>query len=430
MLFFLGLASFPEERNSVSFSKKRGPKKNIKISFGKNFSLCENFRSSMPRPTKPTPSSDILRSLGQYHSSLGKKHDKNVILATVAHIIPRKLLWECGWEFSKKTFTKVRKNEHLKPRLARKTALSATLKEQVEKFFHTTCLPSGGKKFMKKGLETQALFYDDTLVSMWKKFCSQNPSQKLSYSAFCKLRPQHCVRSQLRTDVCPKCKLLKALLRKTSNSEEEKVLIKPLLKHRESANVQREKFKGELEQLECHQTRGIVVIDFKENFRFWKSKEQDADSFRNNLTSTIFNASVFVFRNGSLQAHNWTFCSDNLTHDSFFVKHALNQAFETDEFKALGIHSISFWMDGGPHFRSHEINFVFSDFYRSKRFKEVSWNHFVEYHGKNYCDVHFSVVAHILKVIFALIEFFSFQVLNSLRKKKNKLKTLWAQFPR
>jgi len=330
------------------------------------------------------------------------RSEKNALLASVAHIVTRDELWESGWKFAKNTFARVRRNAHLAPRPPPSHAFATDLKEAVANFFQNNCLPSGGKKFVKKGLETQALFYDDTLISLWKKFLSENPQKKLSYPAFCKLRPEHCVRTELRTDVCPKCKLLKNLLRKSSNSQEDQGLIKTLLKHREAALTQREKFKSELEDLKAHPERGIVIIDFKENVRFWKSKEQDADSFRNNLISTIFNASVFLFRDGNIQAHNWTFCSNNLTHDSFFVKGALRQMFQTKEFKQLQIQSISFWMDGGPHFRSHEFNCFFLDLFRSKEFNEVNWNHFIEYHGKNYCDSHFSVVSHILKVNFSI----------------------------
>jgi len=268
----------------------------------------------------------------------------------------------------------------------------------VVEFFLNNSLPSGGKHFKKKGEQIQALFYDDTLISLWKKFSSENPTLKISYPAFCKLRPAHCVKSTCRTDVCPKCKLLKTLLRKSSPSQEDKELIKTLTKHRESAHVQRDKFKEELDALKDNLKKGIVIIDFKENYRHWQSREQDADSFRNNLVSTIFNVSIFVWKNGKIHVHNWTFCSNNLSHDSFFVKEALRQVFRTREFQALGIESISFWMDGGPHFRSHELNALFVDIYRSKQFKEVKWNHYLEYHGKNYCDVQFSVINHIFKV--------------------------------
>lgn len=141
------------------------------------------------------------------------------------------------------------------------------------------------------------------------------------------------------------------------------------------------------------------MIDFKENYKCWKSKEQDADSFRNGMSVTIFNATIFLSLDSkTIQAHNWTFCSDNLTHDSFFVKEALSQLFRTQEFKRFDLKEISFWMDGGPHFRSHELNAFFINLQTSNFFKKVKWNHFIEYHGKNYCDIQFSIVSHILKV--------------------------------
>lgn len=346
--------------------------------------------NSIPKP--------LLESLGRLHSSFKEQAQKNALLASVANQASREQLWKCGWKFSKDTFTRVRKGAHLQPRAPPKHALSPNLKEMVKKFFQDNCLPSGGKTFKKKGEEIQALFYDETLVSLWKKFCLENPTLKISYSSFCKLRPAHCIKAQLRTDVCPKCKFLKALLKKNSPSQEDKNLIKTLMKHRESAHVQRDKFKEELESLKQNPQKGIIIIDFKENYRFWHSREQDANAYRNNLISTIFNVSVFISRNQIIQVHNWTFCSNNLSHDSFFVKEALRQVFQTREFQDLEIESVSFWMDGGPHFRSHELNALFVEIFRSKQFKEVKWNHYLEYHGKNYCDVHFSVINHIFKV--------------------------------
>jgi hypothetical protein len=225
-----------------------------------------------------------------------------------------------------------------------------------------------------------------------------NPDEKISYPSFCKLRPKHCIKAQIRTDVCPKCKFLKTLLKRGRPTIQDEKLIKSLTEHRECAHIQREDFKEELEGLKERPKKGIVLIDFKENIRLWKSRDQDADSFRNNLISTVFSVVVFISQNNTLQAHTWTFCSNNLTHDSFFVKEALRQTFDTKEFKGLKLSSISFWMDGGPHFRSHELNGFLIDLESSGRFNKVKWNHFVEYHGKNYCDVHFSVVSHIFKV--------------------------------
>ena len=211
----------------------------------------------MPRTKNNSFSKPLLVSLGRLHSSFKEQSQKNVLLASVAHMVPREDLWECGWKFSKDTFTRVRKGAHLQPRAPPRHALSTHLKKMVVEFFLNNSLPSGGKHFKKKGEQIQALFYDDTLISLWKKFSSENPTLKISYPAFCKLRPAHCVKSTCRTDVCPKCKLLKTLLRKSSPSQEDKELIKTLTKHRESAHVQRDKCKEELDALKDNLKKGI-----------------------------------------------------------------------------------------------------------------------------------------------------------------------------
>ena len=263
------------------------------------------------------------------------------------------------------------------------------------------CLPSGGKTVKVKGETVQAVFFEGSISDLYRKFCEKKGEKVLSYSTFCKLRPPQCVRSKIRTDVCEKCKFLSSLKKKPSLSRQDERLFKELTEHREGASKQREKFKEDLSRLKHKKKDCVILIDFKENHKCWKSKEQTSKSFYNALSVTIFNVSVFFGGDdGQLKVHNWTFCSNNLSHDSFFVKEALAQLFEHPEFKSFGFKRVKFWMDGGPHFRSHELNAFFYNLEKLGKFKKVVWNHFIEYHGKNYCDVQFSVVSHILKVRF------------------------------
>ena len=290
--------------------------------------------------------SELLKRLGELHSGTKAQQEKNKILAVVAPIVSRTKLWENGWKFSKNTFSRVRQNRHLSPRPPPSHALKETSKKKIQVFFEDNCLPSGGKKFKIGGEEVQALFYEDTITALYKKFCGENPGIKISYSSFCKLRPPQCVKTQLWTDVCPHCKYLQALKRKGHLSGAELRREKDLTLHKEEAGLQRDLFKQNLKALSKNQKEAIILIDFKENHRCWRSREQDADSFRNNLIATVFNAAVFVAAaDGSIQLHNWTFVSDNLSHDSFFVKEALKQMLQTNDFKQLGLKQLTFWME-------------------------------------------------------------------------------------
>jgi hypothetical protein len=56
-------------------------------------------------------------------------------------------------------------------------------------------------------------------------------------------------------------------------------------------------------------------------------------------------------------------------------------------------------MDNAKHFKNKELCFYFYDFYENffKRKFEISWNFFVEGHGKSLCDARFSLISRFIK---------------------------------
>ncbi len=54
-------------------------------------------------------------------------------------------------------------------------------------------------------------------------------------------------------------------------------------------------------------------------------------------------------------------------------------------------------MDNGPqHFRTYELLHVMMELQEHLNVP-VQWNHFGEYHGKNICDTHFSLVSRLVE---------------------------------
>ena len=89
--------------------------------------------------------------------------------------------------------------------------------------------------------------------------------------------------------------------------------------------------------------------------------------------------------------------SHALSHDGFFVSHALPEVLKLLKLLAdTPIKKVSFWMDSGPHFRSREILHLLLKQVVGN-WRTVVVNYFAESHGKNPCDQHFSHLSQALK---------------------------------
>jgi hypothetical protein len=84
-----------------------------------------------------------------------------------------------------------------------------------------------------------------------------------------------------------------------------------------------------------------------------------------------------------------------MKHDASFVIRCMNYLFQSDDWKGLNIENISIWSDGGPHFKNFELVAFEMSLFNTVA-KSVNFNYFVEYHGKCYCDSHFSIISRII----------------------------------
>ena len=100
--------------------------------------------------------------------------------------------------------------------------------------------------------------------------------------------------------------------------------------------------------------------------------------------------SIFVKTKG-MDGIFFDFTSMELAKDVYFVIECLKIVFSHSKFQNFNINEIFFWSDVGKHFRNSMIAYFLANLPLECNIK-ASFNLFVEAHGKNICDVHFSQV--------------------------------------
>ncbi len=89
--------------------------------------------------------------------------------------------------------------------------------------------------------------------------------------------------------------------------------------------------------------------------------------------------------------HNYM--STVLNHDTQYICECLLELLAIPMFSSFN--NLHFWMDVSPHhFHTHEMTHTMISL--SALYDHVSWNYFVEYHGKNICDSHFALLSKFL----------------------------------
>jgi hypothetical protein len=75
----------------------------------------------------------------------------------------------------------------------------------------------------------------------------------------------------------------------------------------------------------------------------------------------------------------------------------MSKLFQTEEWKTYKIRQASIWSDGAKHFKNFELIRYHISLMENKILDRLSFNYFTEYHGKCYCDSHFSMVSRIIQ---------------------------------
>ena len=139
----------------------------------------------------------------------------------------------------------------------------------------------------------------------------------------------------------------------------------------------------------------VIVMDFKENIRLPLSSRQTSRMFyHQQQVSCLGFVCYFEGEKGKIIQKNINFTSECLNHDSVYVIDCLDYLLR----KMKDYRQITIWTDCGPHFRNkHLLSFLLHDL--PQRNFHVDVNYFGESHGKNQCDIHFSVISRQLQEI-------------------------------
>jgi hypothetical protein len=343
----------------------------------------------------------------------------------------RELIENYNFKFSKNAFaTANRHRQENGPRAptqkyGRPSKMTDDVKLAVKEFLYSVSYPSSHEVVSKRlrGGEREVIpvrYVDDTWDLLFHRFRSSFPNFRIGKSTFRKLCPKEIKKAKRLTDMCEYCELgkkTKAQLTKLldmvfsncrlcrnheylnfencltfRNLKEEdqrkilrmKKIVEAFEIHYNSKNKQSETFKRQVKHLKKGEV--IFVLDFKENLKLGLEQVQLGRSFYNQPQRTMFEA-VMIFKNDQNEIKYFYFdvFSRCLNHNALFVKEALSKIFRSENFKNQNVKLITFWMDNAKHFKNKELCFYFYDFYENffKRKVNISWNYFIEGHGKN-----------------------------------------------
>jgi hypothetical protein len=167
--------------------------------------------------------------------------------------------------------------------------------------------------------------------------------------------------------------------------------IQQIVIHQNNAKKQRESFKEHIANLQEDPKEVVILFDFKENLKCGSCPNETNTDFYEKFPISCFGLIVFHLKD----IYIFDYLSKDLVHDGHFASSCLSNLFENAEFKKLNATKVSIWSDGASHFKNHEMTACYDSF--QSRFEKFQWNFFIQYHGKNYCDSHFSVISRIIK---------------------------------
>ena len=212
---------------------------------------------------------------------------------------------------------------------------------------------------------------------------------KISYRTFLNKIPNNIILPTKKTDLCELCLMVKKVLNKREKNEEQKNLILIYENHKENALSQRNSMKLNIENLTTDQ--GIMIMDFKQNIKLGGSPEEISRDYYH--TTSINYLSFFIKTSNT--GYFFDFTSTDLSKDAYFVIECMKLLFTHEKFKELKIKELIVWSDVGKHFRNSMIAYFFANLPSTYHMKVIH-NLFVECHGKNIVDVHFSQVNYFL----------------------------------
>jgi hypothetical protein len=167
-------------------------------------------------------------------------------------------------------------------------------------------------------------------------------------------------------------------------SEKEKAQMMVCVAHRNIRCAQRNKYNNQLDTMKNGECRWTV--DYGQNKSIKKKPEEDSFDFFNKIGISI-EANVIWFKfNDVVHKKIICFYSVHTTHTAQTSIDLFDRVLDYPEFKFID--TIYLWSDGGGHFKNNDFIMHIRD--KSLELeKEIQYNQFCEYEGKDACDQFF-----------------------------------------
>ena len=225
---------------------------------------------------------------------------------------------------------------------------------------------------------------------LYCKKATQNQFPDLSESSFRKYLPKEIKIAKRATDLCPICEEGKHIEKELENFHLSKDEWKYLNQkkqiyttHKDYFKKQRSSFEDQIKNLKIGEV--IILFDFKENIKLGGGPREVSQVFYNKSQRTILGfCLIFKQKNEKKEetkVNYINFISEELTHDSFFVKKCFKKLFSFSFFKNNNFKKLHLWCDGGKHFKNRD--FLFFCLNECRNFNSIELNFFIPYHGKS-----------------------------------------------
>ena len=257
------------------------------------------------------------------------------------------------------------------------------------------CVIVGDFQFLSK-----VVTYSSPRKSLYTLIRLLFPYIPLHYSTFLR-RTVTILQPRNRTDLCEICHTHEIRLAEAQkkiinlNDEPHHSLEKSFNIHISTAHEQRTTMKQQKASLGVDDA--MIIMDYKESIKLPLLRDQEGRDFYNRFQISCLTFLVFQRKpDTSLSKTAITFLSEDTRHTGQFTLHCIHSLFQNALFE--GTKNISFWSDGGPHFKCREVvGNLLEGSVCKERAISCTINFFAPHHGKSEVDGVFGFFAHLLQ---------------------------------
>lgn len=380
-----------------------------------------------------------MKNLLDFYENETNVFQKRTILSLVSSQFTLRELNLRGWGVGKTAFTSSRgeksdgppsvhslENNHQNgktkqiptPKMKLRFKKNQKVDEAVTDFYESHSHPAGNQLCYNKAQKDfiPVRVRNETKKRLHRDFVNENPDVLVSYSKFARLQPKNVRQAKRKLDMCEICVRGEEVVRESDKRarlrveeaegsgssdfdktiEENKKIFEA---HKCVVDSQREEFKKQKQMVKPGEA--LVIIDFKENLKLGSGPVEVGNDFYSKSQVTCLGFAVYLCsEDGSIVTHYFDFISYCLSHDAFFAKQCLAQLIPKIQNKSTQpLHTMTFWLDCGPHFRCYEfLHFLLKEIpQKYANIQTTMANFFAPHHGKSPVDAHFSHISKSVK---------------------------------